>query len=107
MYELGVEATVVMGRESHGPTVWRSDLDLTEIEGDAADGALVSNLRVVSIWTLSVALYALQNPTPENIDRALDLIGTSGDVDDALDEEKLRPLPVPLPDGFGYEGGSQ
>lgn len=98
---LGVEATVVMDRETHGPRTARGErYDLTEIEGDAFDGELVSDFRIVSVWTLHVALYGLQNPTSQNIDRALELIGVSGDVEEWTDSDTLRPLPVEVPDGW-------
>jgi hypothetical protein len=45
-------------------------------------------------------LYALQNPTPENILRALAAIGTSGDCEEWVDWDTLLPLPVPPPNGW-------
>jgi hypothetical protein len=98
--DLGSLATVFMDRHDHGPVVWEPGDDFREIEGDAADGELVSDLNIVSIYTLHVALYALQNPTAENIERALYKIGTSGDCEEWTDGETLLPLPVPPPDGW-------
>ncbi len=69
---------------------------------DVGPGFL-EDIPIISAWTFHVALFALQNPTPENIDRALELIGSSGDVEDYSGED-FYPLPVPLPPGFGYEG---
>lgn len=97
---LGVRATVVMGRYDHCPTTMEGKNDLREIDGDEADGYLVSDLDIVSHWTFHVALYGLQNPTPENLARALYLIGTSGDCEEHTDEETLLPLPVPEPNGW-------
>lgn len=61
---------------------------------------LVDEIGVVSTYTLHVALYALQNPTPENIRRSLYKIGTSGDCEEHIDEDSLMPLPVPEPPGW-------
>lgn len=62
---------------------------------------LVDNLQIVSPYSLHVALYALQNPTPENIAKALEKLGVSGDCEEHIDPETLLPLPVPKPPGWG------
>jgi hypothetical protein len=62
---------------------------------------LVDNVFIVSAYTLHVALYALQNPTPEYIVKALEKIGVSGDCDEHSDNETLLPLPVSKPPGWG------
>ena len=64
------------------------------------DAPAVDEMPVVSVWTLHVALFALQNPTPENIKQALSMIGTSGDCEEHIDHETLRPLSVPEPSGW-------
>jgi hypothetical protein len=97
---LGVEATVFMDDEQHEPRVWRGGNDLRDIEGDEADGQIVSDLQIVSSYSLHVALFGLQNPTPENIAKALYKLGTGGDLEDWTDSETLLPLPVPEPDGW-------
>lgn len=102
--DLGVAATVVMDRETHGPArKYDTGEGLRSITFDDLDeweGTLIEDLNIVSPWVLHVALYALQNPTPENIARALYLIGTSGDAEDWTDEETLLPLPVAEPHGW-------
>jgi hypothetical protein len=105
--DLGVEATVVFDQETHAPAMLygggsdrRDHLrsiedELPKLEEEATQ--LINEIPIVSVYTLGVALYALQNPTPENIDRALELIGVSGDVEERIDHDTLRPLPVPEP----------
>lgn len=101
---LGVRATVFMDEEMHGPwTIFDGRDGLRRLEGEAygqVEGALVDDIQVVSIYTLHVALFALQNPTPENIAKALGLIGTSGDCEEHWDDETMMPLPVPEPHGW-------
>jgi len=73
---------------------------LREVDVDDLDAlcpVLVDDFPIVSVYTLQVALYALQNPTPENIRRALYKIGTSGDCEEHIDSDTLFPLPVPEP----------
>ena len=100
--DLGVRATVFADRETHGPTCLYDDTDgdLREIDVEKADGMLVWDIDIVSTWTLQVALYALQQGTPEARERALYLIGTSGDVEEHTDHETLLPLPVEKPHGW-------
>lgn len=91
-----------MDVESHGPTTLGDrESGLRHLEGDPDDwfGMLVQDLDIVAHWTLHVALYGLQNPTPENIARALYLIGTSGDCEQT-DDDTLIPLDVPKPHGW-------
>jgi len=104
-FDLGVEATVVCDSESHGPRRLTTPDELTglrELELDDPDvqalaPILVDDFPIVSTHTLHVALYALQNPTPENIRRALYKIGISGDCEEHIDSDTLMPLPVPEP----------
>jgi hypothetical protein len=105
---LGMCASVVFDPETHGPTTLYGGEDKPELRSlhdevaaiEEGPERLLSEIEVVSVWSFGVALYALQNPTPENIDRALDLIGTSGDCEDVIDPDTLRPLPVPEPMGW-------
>lgn len=106
--DLGREASVVFDQHSHAPTTLPfgnvgkglRSLD-EEFEGDPERGeSLVDEISIASVWSLHVALYALQNPTPENIRKALSIIGTSGDCEEHIDHETLRPLPVPEPPGW-------
>jgi hypothetical protein len=105
---LGREASVVFDPHDHSPTTLQfgacgkglRSLD-EEFEDDPERGAsLVDEIPIVSVWSLHVALYALQNPTPDNILQALSMIGTSGDCEEHADMETLRPLPVPEPPGW-------
>lgn len=95
--DLGVTATVVFDEHDSGP---RTVDD--QVKNDWPDFGIgyLDDVPIVSIWTFHVALYALQNPTPENVEQALKLIGMSGDVTEWLDEETLRARPVPKPDGW-------
>jgi hypothetical protein len=61
---------------------------------------LVDDIEIVSVYSLHVALYALQNPTPENIAKALAKLGVSGDIEEHTDWDSLLPLPVPPPPGW-------
>jgi hypothetical protein len=74
-------------------------MSVEDYEGgaDALSVDLIDTIDIVSTYTLHVALYALQNPTPENIRRALYKIGTSGDCDEHIDSDTLFPKPVPEP----------
>jgi hypothetical protein len=95
---LGTHATVFVDGEL-GEPLWIGDdeelrQELRDLVGPTDD------FNIVSVYTLHVALYALQNPTPENVRKALYLIGTSGDCEEATDEETLLPLPVPPPHGW-------
>lgn len=95
---LGTHATVFVDSELGEPH-WIGDdekirQELRDLVGPTDD------FNVVSVYTLHVALYALQNPTPENVRKALYLIGTSGDCEEATDEETLLPLAVPPPHGW-------
>lgn len=102
--DLGVRATVVMDEETNGPTtIPDGESGLRRLEDDALSksaGMLVEDLDIVSHWTLHVALYALQNPSDENVRKALYLIGTSGDCEEHADEDTLMPLPVEAPNGW-------
>lgn len=71
------------------------------LKSDRMEEPLADNIPIVSAYSLQVALYALQNPTPENIAKALAKIGESGDCDEHLDPETLLPLPVSKPSGWG------
>jgi len=101
---LGTAATVFFDEELHGPTRIPDEREgLRRLEGEVyeeAEAALIDDIQIVSIYTLHVALYALQNPTPENIEKALSLIGTSGDCEEHWDDETMMPLPVPEPHGW-------
>lgn len=93
---LGVIASVVMDDHAHGPrTVSEGE---KQAYRDACPGWL-DDIPIVSVWTLHVALYALQNPTPEIIHRALRMIVESGDAGEDWDEDML-PLPVGPPNGW-------
>lgn len=70
------------------------------LKSDRMEEPLVDNVSIVSAYALHVALYALQNPTPENIAKALEKLGISGDCDEHIDSETLLPLPVPAPPGW-------
>jgi hypothetical protein len=102
---LGVLASVVMDQHTHGVRTLGMDTGegLRDLEralayGDAIPpGALVDEINVVSIYSFHVALYALQQGTPEACQRALELIGVSGDVEEHCDFDSLLPLPVPEP----------
>lgn len=101
---LGVQATVFMDRELDSPCVLDVEMpSLVEAEEWLEEHpplGLLGNIDIVSHWTLHVALYALQNPTPENIERALAKIGISGDCEEHVDFETLKPLPVSKPNGW-------
>jgi len=101
---LGERVTVFLDEERNGPwTIMDERQGLRRLEGDAyenAENALIDDIQIVSIYTLHVALYALQNPTPEIIKKALYLIGTSGDCEEHWDDETMMPLPVPPPHGW-------
>lgn len=107
-FTLGVQATVVMDHETHGPRCidyqdrGLRQVVITDDEGNDESGALVlvEEIPIVSTYSLHVALYALQNPTEENIARALYKIGISGDVDEHVDSGTLYPLGVPEPPGW-------
>lgn len=65
---------------------------------------LVEEISIVSHYALHVALYALQQlaaetgtPYGRTAERALKLIGTSGDCEHHIDPETLMPLPVEPP----------
>ena len=96
--ELGTYATVFVDAELGEPHGIGDDQELRQEIRDLAGPT--DDFNVVSTYTLHVALYALQNPTPENIRKALYLIGTSGDCEEATDEETLMPLSVPPPNGW-------
>ena len=104
--DLGRLASVVFDQHTHAPTVLgfgRTGKGLRsldeEFEGDPERGeSLVDEISIASVWSLHVALYALQHPTPENIRKALSMIGT--DCEEHIDHETLRPLPVPEPPGW-------
>jgi hypothetical protein len=102
--ELGVTATVFMDLESHVPITIAEDGDLADAEehfgGSIPSVAALSNIPIVSAYSLHVALYALQNPTPENIRRALYRLGTSGDCEEHIDSDTRMPLPVDEPPGW-------
>lgn len=74
--------------------------DVLPLDSREMQDVLVDEIEIVSPYTLHVALYALQNPTAENIERALYLIGVSGDAEQHIDDDSLRPLPVPAPPGW-------
>lgn len=111
--DLGVTATVVMDHHTHGPcqidperaflrqVALRDHDDL--YGGEVEDGIdpthepLVDDIPIVSFYSFHVALYALQNPTPENIKRALYAIAHSGDCEEHYDHENSTVLPVPAP----------
>lgn len=93
--DLGVTATVFFTSDGMPTTVTdgaREELDTLALPHE--------DINIVSEWTLHVALYALQNPTRSNIAHALELIGSSGDVEDAVDSDTLLPLPVEKPHGW-------
>lgn len=107
---LGVLASVVMDREDHCPTVLPEDCgrNLRELEdaldfGERIPTQLVDEISIVSVYSLHVALYALQNPTPENIARALTKLALSGDIEEHVDTETWLPLPVEEPSGWADE----
>lgn len=102
MPELGKLATVILDSESNEPRVVGADDVASEYL--AIGPGYMDDLRIVSHWGFHVALYALQNPTPENIDRALELV--TCDCEDWLDEETMRPQPVTLPSGFDPRRGA-
>lgn len=79
----------------------RVDNMVLPLKSDKMEEPLADTFPIVSPYTLQVALYALQNPTPENIAKALEKIGVSGDCEDHIDGETLLPLPVPKPSGWG------
>lgn len=89
--DLGVLATVACDEVTHGPTT------LDAGESLRMEEPLVDNIHIVSGYSLHVALYALQNPTPENIAKALGKLGVSGDCDEHVDPNTLLPLPVSKP----------
>jgi hypothetical protein len=91
--DLGTPASVVMDEEM--PRTVDEDV---KVEYRCVGPGYLDDIRIVWHWSFHVALYALQNPTPENIDRALELVAV--DCDDWLDGETLRPLPVDAPDGW-------
>lgn len=70
------------------------------LDSSRMEEPLVDEIEIVSVYTLHVALYALQNPTQENIARALTQIGVSGDCEEWIDHDSLDPLPVPPPSGW-------
>lgn len=77
--------------------------EVLALDSSKMDEPLVDEIHVVSTYTLHVALYALQNPTPENIRKALTKIGTSGDCDEWAnvdDPDDFAPLPVAEPSGW-------
>ena len=103
--ELGVRASVVMDNETHGPRTLRDEREglrsiTVPLHSEQMEQPLVDEIPIVSTYSLHVALYALQNPTPENIARALYKIGTSGDCEEHTDPDTLLPLPVSEPSGW-------
>lgn len=100
-FDLGVPATVVVDSESNGPSTLTTpdgETGLRSIEDmEGLAPILVNDFNIVSTYTLHVALYALQNPTPENIRRALYKVGISGDCEEHIDWDTLFPLSVPVP----------
>lgn len=98
-HALGVSATVVWDTEGGPRTV---DEDVKRDYRDVGPGYL-DDIDIVSTYSLHVALYALQNPTPENIAKALYKIGVSGDCEEWTDSETLLPLPVPVPSEWERE----
>lgn len=73
------------------------------LDSSRMEETLVQEIPIVSVYSLHVALYALQNPTPENIDRALTKIGVSGDCGEwpvDYDTTDYHPEPVPEPPGW-------
>jgi hypothetical protein len=102
-FDLGTPATVVVDPYTEGPrTLTTSDeqTGLRSLDVDDLDELcpiLLTDIEIVSTYTLHVAIYALQNPTPENVRRALYKIGTSGDCEEYIDSDTLMPLPVPEP----------
>lgn len=97
---LGTLATVVFDEHVSEPRT--ADDDAKQAWRDIGPGYL-DDIEIVSVYSFHVALYALQNPTPENIRKALYLIGTSGDCDEATDADTLMPLQLPLPSGWDRE----
>jgi hypothetical protein len=106
-----------MDRHEHTPRVLSSQRGegLRSIEDEIVDWEkegddayeiptdLIDEISIVSTYSLHVALFALQNPTADNVARALYLIGTSGDCEEHTDHESLLPLTVPEPPGWGDE----
>lgn len=93
---LGTHATVFVHAENGEPRFLSEDerREVRDVAGPTDD------FNVVSIYSLHVALYALQNPTPENIAQALRSLATSGDLEGWVDENTLLPLPVGEPHGW-------
>lgn len=119
--ELGVFATVVVDDETNEPhalsgaygskprdylrkIVVRDADELYDDPFEPTDEPLVMEFNVVSTYSLHVALYALQNPTPENIEKALKKLACSGDLEEAVDHDSLMPEPMPEPPSWerGY-----
>lgn len=95
---LGTYATVFVDPELGEPQWIGNDADLRQDIRDLVGPT--EDFNVVSIYSLHVALYALQNPTPENIAKALYKIGTGGDCEYSVDEDTLLPLEMPPPHGW-------
>lgn len=93
---LGTHATVFVHSENGEPRLL-SDEERREVRDVAGQ---TDDFNIVSIYSLHVALYALQNPTPENIAQALRSLATSGDLEEWVDESTLLPLPVSEPSGW-------
>jgi len=96
--DLGVHATVFVDTEA-GEPCWIGDdeeirQELRDLVGPTDD------FNIISTYFAHVALFALQNPSPENIAKALTKLGTSGDLEDWTDSETLLPLPVSEPNGW-------
>jgi hypothetical protein len=95
--DLGVTATVVMDEHNWSPRT--VDDSIKDDWKDFGVGFL-EDVRIISHWAAHVALFALQNPTPQVIARALELLYQSGDFDEWLEPEGDRVALVQEPPGW-------
>lgn len=127
--QLGVPATVVFDIETHGPCQLASthsegarrglrdavvfdaehpftaDEDAYEVDHNKMQEVLIQEIPVVSTYSLHIALYALQNATPENIAKALRKLACSGDMEEhgTHDDEQDFPIPDRVPEPPDWE----
>ena len=126
--EIGVSATVVCDSESSEPCqldstyedgaraglrdvfvfdtddIYTADDDRDDVDLNKCQEVQVQEISIVSTYFAHVALYALQNPSPENIQKALRKLACSGDLEEHWAEgEDDLPTPATVPEPPQWE----